>query len=304
MKSKINLKWAKSEMPNNFNFGDDLSPYIIHKLTGRQVRYIQFANTRANIIKEFLRGIVRGKLTFNYIKAFFISFFAKYYIISIGSIIQWYGSKRCIVWGAGAISKQDKIKNSKFLAIRGQYTAEIIKKQNQNPPKVLGDPALLLPLIFSPKTSKKYKLGIIPHITHYKEISSKKFPKEILIINLNSPDIEYVINNIVSCEFTISTSLHGIIVSHVYGIKSLWFLYEKISLAGDNMKFLDYFSSVNIPEYTPFIFNTEEIINYRKIIDLILNNENINQIHSDIRKIQTELLRVAPFNVKPEFLKI
>jgi len=50
---KINLKWAKSENREEFNFGDDLGPYIVSKLSGRPIRYLYYANSRIEISKVF-----------------------------------------------------------------------------------------------------------------------------------------------------------------------------------------------------------------------------------------------------------
>jgi hypothetical protein len=57
--------------------------------------------------------------------------------------------------------------------------------------------------------------------------------------------LEKVIDKIVSCTFTISSSLHGIVVSHAYNINSLWVRFADtlgkgpVDLKGD-FKFRDY----------------------------------------------------------------
>lgn len=58
-----------------------------------------------------------------------------------------------------------------------------------------------------------------------------------------------VIEDIVSCEYILSTSLHGIIVAHTYGVKALWI--KKGNIQTDGIKFDDYFSSVQIDRYSP-----------------------------------------------------
>lgn len=298
---KINLKWAKSEEINNFNFGDDLGPYIINKLSGIKINYIRFANDRWNVIKEFVIGIINGKISIKYLNDFFRSLIIKEYIISIGSVLQWYGSARAVVWGSGIINRNNMIKESNFLAVRGEYTRKLINKLGYKTPLILGDPALLLPLVYSKKTKKKYRLGIIPHKCQFNFIRNKILHQDILIINLDSPDVEYVVDCINSCDYTISTSLHGIIVSHAYNIKSLWYKYDEIPIVGDDVKFYDYFSSVNIPEYDPFTLNFENRIKCEMIISTIIKNPEINQINVDLTNIQNQLIKVAPFPIKYEF---
>jgi hypothetical protein len=299
---KVRLKWAKSIDEKSFNFGDDLSPYLINKISGLSIDYISFADSRPKVIRHFLSVIYRKNFSILVLKDFIKSMIIKDYVISIGSILQWHSSARCIVWGSGIINRKDKINQSKFLAVRGHYTKALIVEQGMNCPDVFGDPALLTPLVYSPKSKKKYKLGIIPHVTHFDSISSNLSLEKILIINLNSQNIEEVIEQISMCEYTISSSLHGLILSHAYSIKSLWFKYELIPLLGDNVKFLDYFSSVNIPEYAPFSLILDNTINTNELVNLINNNCDINSIKIDLKKLQQLLLRAAPFPVKAEFL--
>lgn len=304
MNKYINLKWAKHENTNHYNFGDDLAPYIINKLTGKDVKYFHFANTRINVIKQFLHDLMRGKFSIRYISDFVRCFFARNYIISIGSILQWYGSSRCIVWGSGIINQEDNITRSKFLAVRGEYTKARINELGYTAPEVIGDPALLTPLIYHPNVEKKFKLGIIPHITHYDIVKQRFSSDEINVIKLNDHDLEKIIDHILSCEYTISTSLHGVIVSHAYNIKSLWFSYNDKPLPGKNVKFLDYFSSVKIPEYTPFTLNIDKDIDILEIEKLILQHDDINQAHVNIKDIQKRLISVAPFPVLKNFMEI
>lgn len=301
MSRYINLKWAKSDDESKFNFGDDLGPYIISKLSGKDIRYFHFANSRLNTIKEFVYGILHGKFSIKYISAFVRCFISKHYMIAIGSILQWYGSSRCIVWGSGIINQTDHIRKSNFFAVRGEYTKARIKELGYDAPEVIGDPALITPLIYTPVVKEKFKLGIIPHITHYEIVKDKISSSDIKVIKLDDPDLEKVIDDIASCEFTISTSLHGIIISHAYNVKSLWFSYKSKPIPGNNVKFLDYFSSVKIPAYTPFTLNLDESININEIEEMMLNNNSINQAQVDIRNIQQQLIKVAPFPVLSKF---
>jgi len=297
----LNIVWAKFDKSDQYNFGDDLTPYLFDKLTDEKYRYIKFASTRIQIIKQFISGVLHKKISINFFKCFIIALFIKKYIVSIGSVLSAYSSSRCIVWGAGIISQNEKIRKSNFLAVRGNYTLNAIRKIGVNSQIVLGDPALLLPIIYKPIIRKKYKLGIIPHIIHYEFVKKNINNKEINIINLNCSDSEKVIDEILSCEYTISTSLHGLIVSHSYGIKSLWYEINEIPLWGDGIKFYDYFSSVEIQEYTPFLFPKN--IDFENIILNIESNSNINSIHIDLKVLQQKLLNVSPFKVRNEILE-
>lgn len=305
---KVAVKWAKYEEINKFNFGDDLNPYIIEGLSGLKVDYIHFASSRLVILKQFIKGFYKTpRSLFWYVKSFLKSFFCNNYVLAIGSILQWYSSKRAIVWGSGIISKTSKIHPSQFLAVRGYYTKNKLKELGYNSNIPVGDPALLLPLLYTPKSNRKYKLGIIPHISHYQNIKEKlsSNSNDVCLIDLNSSDIEVIVDQINSCEKVLSTSLHGIIVSHAYGVKAIWINYTKqSSIGGDNVKFFDYFSSVNIENYNPFK------IDFSRNLDLLFI-ENIFKKYSrkdipqlDLKYLQRGLIDVAPFPVLDKFKKI
>ena len=149
--------------------------------------------------------------------------------------------------------------------------------------------------------NKKFKLGLIPHHVHYNLVSSKTYNSDILVIDLTD-NIESVIDQILLCNYTISSSLHGIIVSHAYNIPSLWVNFGGIALAGDNVKFADYFSSVNIKEYDPFKLDIDNVQ-----IDVILNwfdlHKEISNLNININTVQESLLNCAPFPVQ-EYYKL
>ena len=127
------------------------------------------------------------------------------------------------------------------------------------------------------------------------ELRSKMYK----IIDLRTTDIESVICEILSCKYILSTSLHGIIVSHAYGIPALWM--EKGYIDTDGFKFNDYFSSVGISPYTAFK-------NYDEILSEDFNIENFFELNKEcalpnvsIRDIQKSLLSVAPFKIKEKY---
>jgi|SaaInlStandDraft_3_1057020.scaffolds.fasta_scaffold14341_2 pyruvyltransferase len=300
MKNKITVKWAKSEDENIFNFGDDVGPYIVGKLSGLEVENIYFPHNRLKSIIQLGKFIYRGKFSLNLASSFFKSFFTKEYILTCGSILQWYSSSRAIIWGAGIIDNNvELISAKKYLAVRGKYSEEKIKKFNLKEPVVYGDPALLLPRIYIPKIENKYRVGIIAHYIHYEDFKKLNLPDDILLIKLNSPSVEEVVDDICSCEYTISTSLHGIIVSHAFNIKSLWYEVKNKPLSGDNIKFFDYFSSVDIPNYEPFSF--EDSFDACSIVNNLVSNDKINHPKLDLNIIQNKLINCAPFKVKSKY---
>jgi hypothetical protein len=301
---KVKMKWAKSDDPNVFNFGDDLGPYIVKHLSGLEIEYIHYASSRRDILRRFLSDIYRRKGDLMLIKNFFRSFFTQEYLITAGSILKWYSSKRCLVWGSGIIDNNENLKPAKkYYAVRGEYTKKKLKEIGMYNEVSLGDPGLLLPLIYTPKIGKEFRLGIIPHYIHYELFKSLSINNNILIIKLADSNIESIIDQINSCDYTISSSLHGLIVSHAYGIKSTWYKVKNKELQGDDIKFLDYYSSVNIPEYSPSLIDFESDINLEQIIKEVEMNSDKNQIKTNLLDLQMELLKCAPFILKQEFIE-
>ena len=92
------------------------------------------------------------------------------------------------------------------------------------------------------------------------------------------------------------------IVSHAYGIPSLWCNLGKTKLGGDDIKFDDYFSSVNISFYTKKSINFHDRIikQSNKLFEELSQHSSIN---SDINKIQANLIKYAPFEVLDSYKK-
>lgn len=281
------------------NFGDVLGPYIVEKLTGMKAVYVPIKCNSPRSIAGYLYGILLGRNRLMDLVSLVRSY-KKNTLVSIGSIIEWYDRPNYNVWGSGIMFKNDNISNANFYAVRGRYTQVRLEELGYKVPDVIGDPGLLLPLVFNPIVEKNFKLGIIPHFVHFEKTSKAINNPSVLIINLLD-DIEKVVKDLKSCECTISSSLHGIIESHAYGIPSLWYDLPGDKLAGDNIKFLDYFSSVGIKNYKPYYvenFNNEEI---DMIIMTVKTNCDMPKIFHEIRKNQFNLLKAAPFDVLETF---
>lgn len=254
----LKLFWFK----NTQNFGDSLNPILLNILTGKKVEWVK-------------------------------SYSPKEHYITIGSILET-ATKDTIVWGSGFISEHKHCfeKPKKVCAVRGPKSREILINDDIECPKVYGDPALLLPKIYSPSINKKYKLGIIAHFIDKDNewLKNLKQDHEITIIDIQNPDIFTFIDEVLSCEKIASSSLHGIIVADAYNIPSLWVEFSD-KVIGNGFKFLDYFLSVKRKDTKPLIINKKTSI------------EDINK-HFYNYKIDIDLdklLDAAPFKIKKEY---
>ncbi|MCC8358457.1 polysaccharide pyruvyl transferase family protein [Salinimicrobium sediminilitoris] len=261
MEKKVKAWWHANE--GKFNFGDELNPYLIQKISGKEV-------IRVETIPLFSFQKVN---------------------ICIGSVII-KATRSCNVWGAGIIEKNSHIHKSNFFAVRGPFTQRRMTDLGLKAPKVVGDPALLLSMFYKPKLKKKYKIGVIPHIIDLPAIASKKFSEDITVIDFTYPSVESIIDRIGECEYIISSSLHGIIVAHSYGIPAVWAEFSN-KLFGDGIKFLDYFASVGLPtELTPIKLDPKKL--EEKGLKKILPVSTLAD-PAVIKARQKELLYVCPF---------
>jgi pyruvyltransferase len=278
------------------NFGDDLSPYIISKLSGEEVVYRKpFSIKRFSF--DFLRFIKQLVLKGSFDRSLLSYSPFQSVIISIGSILE-EATANSVVWGSGLGSKDIKIKGGEFRAVRGPLSQKRLTELGFNAPDAIGDPAILLPLIY-PNNNKGITniVGIIPHKSDFKKISTdllKTDDKNLLIIDLTDPDLEQNIDNFLSCDYILSSSLHGLIVAHAYGIPALWF--EEGKLFGDGSKFDDYFLSVGILSYEPLKLKNIGL-DLANIRNLFNSHSKISMPIKDISVLQDDLIRVAPFNV-------
>lgn len=307
MKKKIYLYWFKYDKGKG-NFGDELNPYLIKRLSGQCVEFYDIRNDiELYNFKERVHKLIFSKDRINFLHKIIQSLIKRqnHVLIAIGSIIGWYRNKNIIVWGSGIMKRSEKINPAEFCAVRGRYTQERLKEFGYTPPEVIGDPALLLPLVYPLNRNKIFEIGIIPHFVHYDLLNDINKRAEIKIINLLD-SIEKVTDDINSCKLTLSTSLHGIIVSHAYNIPSRWVTFDETleeKLSGDNIKFWDYFSSVDIPEMEVLNMgsvNNNELVN-KANNEFFLNPDEFLPKAEKIKAVQKDLIEVAPFPIKKEY---
>lgn len=280
------------------NFGDELSRYLVEKLVENVdvVRCKPFSFQK--IVKDIIRYVLHPSKANLYSLCLYKPLTRKY--IVTGSIIE-EADCSTVVWGAGVSCLATKIPSRcEIISVRGPLTLDCIKKAGLATKGIgMGDPALLLPLIYNPVgIGKSCQLGIVVHNIDSEyiisDIISRHVDTKIRIIKLNTANIEKVVQAILECTFILSTSLHGIIVAHSYNISARWI--EHNPLLGDGSKFIDYFQSVNLPCLKPIKY-TEVMDRIEYSIDAVINECSIGSLPTAtrIKQLQTSLLGVCPF---------
>lgn len=157
-------------------------------------------------------------------------------------------------------SRKGNFPNAIFMGVRGFLTKEYLDIKDD---VCIGDPGLLISEIYPcSKLEKKYKLGIIPHESEIEDSKTKKIKNRLgnkcIIISPRNRNPQKVLELINSCEYIVSSSLHGLIVSDSYGIPNGWIKINEIDDSKD-FKFYDYYSSLG-ETLTPFQINGNEFI--------------------------------------------
>jgi hypothetical protein len=210
--SSRNMYWYWNE---STNFGDWIGPYLFQAFTGTAPLFTPKK-------KRYGRSCLytAGSI--------------------LGHIVR---EDYAVVWGSGIISRDETVaRPRKVHAVRGPLSRRRLLELGFDCPDIYGDPAILLPQVYSPASPEKtHRIGFIPHCIDFEEVLGRT-PAGILTIDVTR-NIEDVVDEILRCEVTVSSSLHGVIVSHAYGIPSVW-VQSCNQLVGDGVKFEDYFASV------------------------------------------------------------
>lgn len=235
---------------NIANFGDAINPILIERLLGKEC--CLGGKYRADIIGigSILHLLCRTQL--------------KYKIRTIFS-------KPSTVWTSGFIKEAKREesfrKNISFAALRGKVSKErvekIIGKKLDIP---LGDGGLLFSKLLDKQPIKKYSIGIIPHTVDRENVLIKHIHEEIAhskIIDVRQPPLE-TLEQIASCDFIISTAMHGLIAADSLGIPNKWIeVSDKVE--GNGYKFKDYYSVFKEYSQTAYKLDETNLITNAKI---------------------------------------
>lgn len=275
------------------NFGDELSPYLIQKLTNCTIELT--ATDDKNKLVAIGSAINRDTL----------------YTLSTfwGTGVKTdYESLSCPKFRMFPINRAIRIlkgpiyfKQNRFYALRGPLSYEIlINKAGVEPSKiskVYSDPAIILPYVYQPKPlPQRYSIGIILH--HYqpgdvlKKLIEDKYSLKVKFISIfreGTQELESGIDEICSCDCIASTSLHGIILAHAYGVPAL-FMQDVLRPVdnGSTFKFYDYFKGTNQEAHEPFKFSS-----YEELIPQLYKQKFIEA--PNFRQLCQNLLDVFPY---------
>jgi pyruvyltransferase len=221
------------------NFGDVICPILLHALTGQEIEFSRDEGT----------------------------------LVSIGSVAFHPYDNKMLFWGSGAITKKSKPKHQhphEVFAVRGPITRKRFLREGFECPEIYGDPGMLLPLLFPLESfdrQHRIEVGVLPHKVDYEHVREFELINDdkFELIDIHGDTME-VLKAITSCDFLITSSLHGLIVGEAYSIPTVFVEFGK-RLWGRLFKFKDYFESTNRPLkyyrcYHQRAFNLSKIENF------------------------------------------
>lgn len=225
---KVPLSWAGSTLSMDYaNLGDALSPVMIALCTGYDVQ-------RIPMISQTPR------------------------LAAVGTIGHAFTGGEVTFWGTGASTFRNpsahvseriayqRPSNTRMTisATRGPISEEILAGKRAKS-GVYGDPVWLLPRFYRPKVAKRWKLGVILHLSELADREREAHPNihfrrfgtppsresDIRLLNtvipISTAGIRDRVDEILACERIVSSSLHGMVLAEAYGIPCLYFGYSQ-----------------------------------------------------------------------------
>lgn len=246
MAAAIKTFWWRWKYPHRLNFGDELTPPLVERLTGRRVTWA--APDRCDLV-------------------------------GAGSVVQMIlrkqGENQPRVWGGGfirAAEEGEEPARLDLLAVRGRSTLGRVENLADRE-IALGDPGILAPLLLDGTVRKRHSLGVIPH---YHDAASpvveqmRSLGSGVRVIDVAWTPQE-VAREIAACDAIISSSLHGLIFSDALGVPNAHIrLGDK--LKGGLYKFHDYYSAYPVPDrYREYTVPARGPASVTEVVDAVVD---------------------------------
>lgn len=215
--------WSSSS-ETVLNFGDAINPLVLTHLSGREVVHV-------SRVAPYLRPPT---------------------LYGIGSILDNLKNPKSVVLGSGFKSQKARLRAHPLAVavVRGPLTKGLFEQHGVKCPERFCDPGLVVSQLFPHPRKNQGYIGIVPHYADKSIVARWQLnPERHRIIDIESRPEDFIAA-LSECSHIVSSSLHGIIAAHAYGLPAVWM---KISanVVGDGFKFADYLLSVgcNNPSY-------------------------------------------------------
>ncbi len=193
------------------NFGDRLTPLLLQRFAGLDVRWAPPESARVVCVGSILEHLPAG---------------------GPGTVI-----------GAGKLIEESRVDLSaaEVLALRGPLSARGIEGDY-----VVGDPGLLADEL-APPGDRRHPLGVVPHWSDVHLAVDPAFVVAGRVVVDPRHDPLSVVRTIGQCEAIVASSLHGIVVADAFGIPRQIAYCATLDREGGMFKFRDHCAAVGVP---------------------------------------------------------
>lgn len=172
--------------------------------------------------------------------------------VLIGSILNWSDLDGAEVYGSGIIDPGKPVHGvpRRIRGVRGPLTRDILLARGIDCPPAYGDPALLLPLFYSPRRNPDGPVTIVPHA----DTGDCPSVQALLARGCHRVDMrtparwQDIPDQIAGASLVLSESLHGLIVAEAYRVPCVWVEFTphgNVATTGDwGFKFRDFYASI------------------------------------------------------------
>lgn len=165
----------------------------------------------------------------------------------VGSVIAALVNSPVRVLGGGLINGNARTyaPEVRIDGVRGFLTQSVIERDAKRVPEVIGDPGMLLPRIspLPPRVNRK-PLGFIIHDVDREEFA-RCYPEHLEDIVDNYAARDDFVAQLARYDAVVSTSLHGCVFAHAYGVPVAPFTLTDKVFGGD-FKFRDHYSAFGL----------------------------------------------------------
>ena len=171
----------------------------------------------------------------------------------VGSTIR-HADAQTIVWGTGVMNPRYRLRAQprKVIGVRGPLGSAALSAMGYGEFTPIGDGALTMPRFFSPEIDQKHAVGLIPHYVDLDHSFCEIFREAGGLVISPQQELEPYLRALLSCRVIVSSSLHGLIFAHAYGVPAIWVELSN-RVIGEGFKFHDYyaFMGIDVPDDIP-----------------------------------------------------
>lgn len=265
--SVVKLFWWQRG-PKFGNFGDELSPWIVERLSGQQVIHSSLERAELVAIGSLLEPHLVPKAAWS--------------------------TYRGSIWGSGRMFANGivDLAAAQVTALRGRHTHAGVGISSSSEP-VLGDPGLLVSDLID-RQPASMTLGILPHWSerqHFFFRSRICQERSVEVIDPCAP-VGEILQRLSRCQYILSSAMHGLIVADALGIPNRWLRMNtgREQIHGyPEFKYLDYYSGWGAVPPQPWTPNRQ--VEFRHLISTFTELKN-----SQLESVKVQLRRVFPFH--------